>query len=112
MESNASCLVGQANDPFTTGQWVRVYRAVRHQDMVNRLQASRGRLPLPAQRFADQLKLLKDARVAADYLPTDPSNLQSATNWLNIAATVISDFLQLSREERGAVAIITILGRR
>ena len=112
MESNASCFVGQANNPLTTDAWVRVYRGTRHRDVIDRLHSEKNTLPPPAQRFADQIKLLQSARIAADYVPTDPSNLQNATNWLNIAATVINDFVQLSREERGAIAVITILGRR
>ena len=40
------------------------------------------------------------------------SNLQNATNWLNIATTAINDFVQLSREERAAIAVITVLGSR
>ena len=112
MESNASCFIGQPSNLLTTEAWVRVYRATSHRDIITRLQAEKSALPTPAQRFADQLKLLQTARIAADYIPTDASNLQNATNWLNIAETVINDFVQLSREERGALAVITILGRR
>ena len=32
------------------------------------------------------------------------SNLQNATNWLNMATTAINDFVQLSRDERGSIA--------
>ena len=39
-------------------------------------------------------------------------DLQNATNWLNIATTAINDFVQLSREERAAIAVITVLGSR
>lgn len=112
MESNASCFVGQANNPLTTEAWSRVYRAATHHDIIARLNAERNALPPAAQRFADQLQLLQSARISADYVPTDASNLQNAIHWLNIAAAVVNDFMQLSREERSAIAVITILGHR
>ena len=67
--------------------------------------------PAP-QIFADLFCDLQNERHNAGYNPQASFTAQTAATWLNKAEAAITGFLQTSRSERAAIAILTLVRTR
>ena len=110
--SNAEVLIGTANDQLTADAWMRIYRGLNHNQARAQLQQNRTKLSVDARTFADLFCELQDERHNADYNPLTTFTAQTATNWLIKSEAAITDFLQTSRAERAAIAILTLVRTR
>ncbi len=110
--SNADALIGPAHDPLAIDTWIRIYRGLSHKYAKAQLQNNRSSLPVDAQIFADLFRDLQNERHNADYNPLAVFTIQTATTWLNKAEVAITDFLQLGRNDRAAIAIFTLTRTR
>ena len=110
--SNADALIGPAHGPLTVDAWIRVYRGLGHNNAKYQLQNNRSNLPADAKIFADLFRDLQNERHNADYNPLAIFTIQAANTWLDKAEAAITDFLQLSRSERSAIAILTLTRTR
>ncbi|MYC37857.1 MAG: hypothetical protein F4X66_13240 [Chloroflexi bacterium] len=110
--SNADALIGPAHDQLTAEAWFRIYRGLDHNHAKSQLQQNRAYLPADAQVFADLFRDLQNERHNADYNPRASPTARTAATWLNKAEAAIVDFLQVSRSERAAIAILTLTRTR
>ena len=110
--SNADVLVGSVRDQLAADAWIRTYRSLNHNQAKAQLQQNRASLSTDAQIFADLFRDLQNERHNADYNPWATFTVQAATTWLNKAESAITDFLQASRSERAAVALLTLTRTR
>ena len=110
--SNADALIGPANDQLTADAWVRIYRGLDHNQARSQLWQNRASLSASGQIFADLFRDLQNERHNADYNPRASFTAQTAVTWLDKAEAAITDFLQVSRSERAAVAILTLVRTR
>ena len=108
MESNASSIIPQPDSELKAEAWTQVYRMPSHQEVRNRLEASRPLLPEPARFFASQFANLGDARINADYNPRHTFDHMAARVWLQRAEIAITGFLQMPPDERAVIAAITL----
>ena len=110
--SNADTLIGPAHDQLTADAWVRIYRGLDHNQARSQLRQNRASLSTSGQIFADLFRDLQNERHNADYNPRASFTARTAATWLNKAEAAIIDFLQASRSERAAVAILTLVRTR
>ena len=110
--SNAEVLIGTPTDQLTADAWIRIYRGLNHNHARAQLQQNRTHLSVDARTFADLFCELQDERHTADYNPLATFTGETATTWLTKAETAIADFLQTSRTERAAIAILTLVRTR
>ncbi len=110
--SNADALIGAVQDPLTSDAWVRIYRGLNHRQARTQLQQNRASFSASVQVFADLFRDLQNERHNADYNPRANFTAQTAATWLNNANAAIANFLQASRSERAAVAILTLVRTR
>ena len=110
--NNADVLIGPARNQLTADAWIRIYRGLNHNHARSQLQQNRTNLSASVQTFADLFRDLQIERHIADYNPQATFTAQTATTWLNKAETTITDFLQTSRTERAAIAILTLVRSR
>ena len=114
--SNADALIGPAHDQLTAGSWIRIYRGLNHGHAKSQLEPevkrNQPRLSADALNFADLFCKLQGERHNADYNPREAFTAQAATSWLDSAEAAITRFLQTSRSERAAVAILTLIRTR
>ena len=108
MESNASSIIPLRDTDLKAEAWTQIYRMPSHQEVRNRLVASRPILPEPARFFASQLANLGDARINADYNPRHTFDHMAARVWLQRAEIAIAGFLKLPSDERAAIAAIAL----
>ena len=111
-KSNAEMIVGQPANQIAVDAWMRVYRGSSHRQATGNLERYRISLSPDGEAFAVTLGGLYNARIRADYNPASKFNAAAAQHRLNQAETAIQDFLALSREERTAIATITLLRDR
>ena len=109
---NAEVLIGLAHDHLTAGAWVRIYRGLNHRHAKSQLKQNRASLSADAQVFVDLFCDLQNERHNADCNPRAVFTVRTATTWLNNTEAAIIDFLQASRSERTAVAVLTLVGTR
>ena len=110
--NNADVLIGPAHNQLTTDAWIRIYRGLNHNHARSQLQQNRANLSASVQTFADLFRDLQNERHNADYNPEATFTIQAVTTWLNEVETTITDFLQTSRSERAAIAILTLIRSR
>lgn len=110
--SNADALIGPAHDQLAADAWVRTYRGLDHNQARSQLQQNRASFSTNVQVFADLFRDLQNERHNADYNPRTIFTAQTADTWLDQAETAIANFLQASRSERAAVAILTLVRTR
>ena len=110
--SNADTLIGSVHNQLTADAWIRIYRGLNHNHAKTQLQRNRTGLSADARMFADLFHDLQNERHNADYNPRADFTVQTATTWLNKAEAAIIDFLQISRSERAAIAILTLIRTR
>ena len=110
--SNADCLVGSPQGSLDHHVWLRIYRGMDHRDARQNLNQDRQRFSPPVQRFIDTFGELQDARHAADYDPSRVVTPSEATHWIGRAGAAITEFVQVDRSERTAVAIQALIKRR
>ena len=110
--NNADVLIGPAHNQLTTDAWIRIYRGLNHNHARSQLQQNRANLSASVQTFSDLFRDLQNERHNADYNPEATFTIQAATTWLNEVETTITDFLQTSRNERAAIAILTLIRSR
>ena len=114
--SNADALIGPAHDQLTADSWIRIYRGLNHGHAKSQLEPevkrNQPRISANALNFADLFCKLQDERHSADYNPRATFTIQAATSWLDSAEAAITRFLQTSRSERAAVAILTLIRTR
>lgn len=110
--SNADALIGSVHDQLTADAWIRIYRGLNHNHAKSQLQRNRTGFSADARVFADLFSDLQNERHNADYNPQATFTVQTATIWLNKAEAAITDFLQTSRSERAAIAILTLIRTR
>ena len=110
--NNADVLIGPAHNQLTTDAWIRIYRGLNHNQARSQLQQNRANLSASVQTFSDLFRDLQNERHNADYNPEATFTIQAATTWLNEVETTITDFLQTSRNERAAIAILTLVRSR
>ena len=97
---------------LTADAWIRIYRGLNHNQARAQLQQNRTQLSLGARTFADLFRELRDERHTTDYNPLATFTVETATTWLTKAETAIADFLQTSRTECAAIAILTLVRTR
>ena len=110
--NNAEVLVGAASDQLTADAWIQIYRGLNHNQARVQLQQNRARLSVDAQVFAKLFADLQDERHSADYNPVATFTAAAAANWLDKTEASITNFLQTSRSERAAIAILTLIRTR
>ena len=110
--NNADVLIGPAHNQLTTDAWIRIYRGLNHNHARSQLQQNRTNLSAGVRTFADLFCDLQIERHNADYNPQATFTIQAAITWLNKAEATITDFLQTSRTERAAIAILTLIRSR
>ena len=76
------------------------------------LTANNAEVLIGARTFADLFCELQDERHTAEYNPLATFTVKTATTWLTKAETAIADFLQTSRTECAAIAILTLVRTR
>ena len=110
--NNVDVLISPAHNQLTADAWIRIYRGLNHNHARSQLQQNRTNLSASAQIFADLFCDLQNERHNADYNPEATFTIQAATTWLDKAETTITEFLQTSRTERAAIAILTLIRSR
>ena len=110
--NNADVLIGPAHNQLTADAWIRIYRGLNHNHARSQLQQNRTNLSAGVRTFADLFRDLQIERHNADYNPQATFTARTATTWLNEAESAINDFLQTSRTERAAIAILTLVRSR
>ena len=110
--SNADCLIGTPGNPVTRHAWHRVYRGLEHRDARRNTQQDQNLFSPPVVDFADTFAQLQRQRHIADYDPSQPFTLSATQNWIDQAEQHIIAFMQLSTDERRAVAIQSLIRRR
>ena len=114
--SNADALIGPVHDQLTADLWIRTYRSLNHGHAKSQLEPevkrNQPRLSADALNFADLFCKLQGERHNADYNLREAFTAQAATSWLDSAEAAITRFLQTSRSERAAVAILTLIRTR
>ena len=104
--SNSDVLIGPAHP------WPTDSRRVEPE-----VKRNQPRVSADALNFADLFCKLQDERHSADYNPRATFHratftIQAATSWLDSAEAAITRFLQTSRSERAAVAVLTLIRTR
>ena len=110
--NNAEVLIDAPINQLTADAWIRIYRGLNHNQARAQLQQNRTLLSVDARTFADLFCELQDERHTTDYNPLATFTAETATTWLTKAETAIADFLQTSRTERAAIAILTLVRTR
>ena len=114
--SNSDVLIGPIHGQLTADAWNRIYRGLNHGHAKSQLEPevkrNQPRLSADALNFADLFCKLQGERHNADYNPREAFTAQAATSWLDSAEAAITRFLQTSRSERAAVAILTLIRTR
>ena len=105
-------LIGPTHDQFTSTAWTQVYRGLNHNYAKSQFQQHRNSLSTAGQTFTNLFCDLQIQRHNADYNPHETFTIQEAETWLNKAEAAITDFLQTSRSERAAIAILTLVRTR
>ena len=110
--SNADVLIGAPTDAATENAWIRVYRGLDHGTARRELQRHRPEFSAGAQRFSNVFQEMQDRRHSADYDPTVRFTNQQAAEWLTLAETTITAFLETDRNERAYIAALTLVRGR
>ena len=110
--SNADCLVGTPHDPLTDHAWSRIYRGLNHSAARRNLLQDRSLFSLHVKQFADVFAQLQDQRHRADYDPNTTFTLIQTLDRIDLAEAAIEGFMQADADERKAVAIQSLIGRR
>lgn len=110
--SNADVLIGTPTDTATENAWLRVYRGLDHGTARRELQRHRPEFSASAQRYSNTFQYLQNQRHSADYNPNVTFTNQQATEWLTLAETTITAFLEADHSERAYIAALTLIRGR
>ena len=110
--SNVDVLVGSDSGQLVGQAWLRAYRGLNHGYARSQLLQNRNLFSTNGRIFADIFCQLQDERVQADYNPMARFTPESARIWLDKVEAAAGDLLQVSREERAAMAILTLVRPR
>jgi hypothetical protein len=110
--SNADCIVGVSCDPITSHAWDRVYRGLEHGLAKEQLQQDQQIFSPVTRHFGRAFGQLQDVRRAADYNNAETFTTDLANTWINRAEEAIRGFMQVSVDERTAVAVQSLIRRR
>lgn len=110
--SNADCIVGSLRDPTSRHAWDRVYRGLEHGIARVQLQLDLQFFSPETGRFGDTFGRLQEVRQRADYDHTQTFDAIVANTWIDRAEEAIRGFMQVSVQERTAVAVQSLIRRR
>lgn len=110
--SNANSVTNRRAGPASQRAWDRTYRALDHRQAKNRLLQVRQDLPHNAQLFATTFSLLLTQREAADYNPHSKFSRIHTINLIDIPEEATGQYMQLSPNQRRAIAALTLLQDR
>ncbi len=110
--SNAELIAGQPQSSISTYAWERVYRRLDHGRAQNNLRAVLNLLSPPGAFFARTFIELQGMRQEADYDPNFSITRTRTFNAIAQAETAISNFAQLTQEERRLLVAQSMFDRR
>ena len=110
--SNAELIAGRPQSNLSSYAWERVYRRLDHGRAQNNLRAALNLLSQRGVNFARAFIDLQDRRQEAAYNPNPQVVPSDALNIIARAQTAISDFAQLTQEERRLLAAQSLFDRR
>ena len=110
--SNAELIAGQPQSSISAYAWERVYRRLDHGRAQNNLRAVLNLLSPPGAFFARTFIELQGMRQEADYDPNFSITYTRTLNTIGQAETAISNFAQLTQEERRLLVAQSMFDRR
>lgn len=110
--SNAELIGGLPQSDMSSLAWERVYRRLDHGRAQNNLRAILTQLSPNGENFVSTFIDLQKLRQDADYDPNAVISLSDTLNMIAQAETAITDFAQLSEEERRFLAAQSLFDRR
>ena len=110
--SNAELIAGQPQSGISAYAWERVYRRLDHGRAQNNLRAVLNLLSPAGENFARAFIELQDLRREADYALNFSINRSDTVNAIVQAETAISNFAQLTQEERSLLVAQSMFDRR
>ena len=110
--SNAGCIVGVPLDPIASHAWDRIYRGLEHGLAKEQLQQDQQIFSAATRHFGRAFGQLQDVRRSADYNHAETFTADLANTWINRAEEAIHGFMQVSVDERKAVAVQSLIRRR
>ena len=110
--SNADCIIGTPQDAIARHAWDRAYRGLEHGSARVQLQQEQELFSQGTRWFAEAFAQLQEVRHRADYDNTRSFDVVLANTWIDRAEEAIRGFMQVSVEERRAVAVQSLIRRR
>ena len=110
--NNADCIIGTSNGPLSRHAWDCIYRGLEHGIARIQLQQDQHLFSPDTRRFGDTFGRLQEVRQRADYDHTRTFDAIVANTWIDRAEEAIRGFMQVSVDERTAVAVQSLIRRR
>ena len=110
--NNSDCIIGIPRDAIARHAWGRVYRGLEHGSARVQLLQDQELFSQGTIRFAEAFAQLQEIRHRADYDHVQTLDVLLANTWIDRAEEAIREFMQVSVEERTAVAVQSLIRRR